>query len=60
MGEGTTDRAKGRLKEAAGSLTDDKSLKAEGTADRAKGTVKDVKGDVADKADDLRDKIRRD
>ena len=46
MGEGKTDEAKGRIKEATGSLTDNKRLEAEGSADRAKGSVKDVKGDV--------------
>ena len=60
MGEGTTDEAKGRIKEATGSLTDNKSLEAEGAKDRAKGSLKDVKGDVSDKADDVRDKVRRD
>jgi uncharacterized protein YjbJ (UPF0337 family) len=39
---GTTDKAKGRIKEAAGVLTDDKSLKREGKIDRATGAVKDA------------------
>jgi len=48
-GDGAFDDAKGRLKEAAGDLTDDDSLKNEGKVDRAAGTVKDTVGDVADK-----------
>jgi len=35
-----TDEAKGRLKEAAGHLTDDEDLKREGKLDRARATVK--------------------
>ncbi len=46
--EGAADKAKGRLKEAAGSLTGDKDKKAEGRADRDKGTLKDKKGAVKD------------
>ncbi|MCW2982890.1 MAG: CsbD family protein [Conexibacter sp.] len=56
MSDGTTDDLKGRAKEAAGDLTDDKSLKNEGKVDRASGSVKDKVGDAADKAKDLLDK----
>lgn len=49
MGDGALDDAKGRLKEAAGDLTDNDSLKNEGKVDRAAGTVKDTVGGVADK-----------
>ena len=42
------DEGKGRLKEAAGSLTDDRQLKNEGKADRGKATVKDKVDKVAD------------
>jgi uncharacterized protein YjbJ (UPF0337 family) len=42
------DEGKGRLKEAAGSLTGDRSLKNEGKVDRAKATVKDKVDRVAD------------
>jgi uncharacterized protein YjbJ (UPF0337 family) len=53
MGDGAVDNAKGRIKEAAGSLTGDDSLKREGKVDKATGTVKDKVGDVADKAKDV-------
>jgi uncharacterized protein YjbJ (UPF0337 family) len=51
--DGSLDKAKGRVKEAGGALTDDKSLKAEGKVDRASGSVKDAVGDAADAAKDV-------
>jgi uncharacterized protein YjbJ (UPF0337 family) len=42
------DKGKGRLKEAAGSLTGDRRLKNEGKADQAKAKVKDAVDKVAD------------
>ena len=53
MNDGTADDLKGRAKEAAGDLTDDKSLKNEGKVDRASGSVKDKVGDAADKVKDV-------
>ena len=58
MTDGTTDEAKGRVKEAAGALTGDKGLKNDGRADQAKGSVKKavdkivetVKGDRRERA----------
>jgi uncharacterized protein YjbJ (UPF0337 family) len=50
---GTTDDAKGRMKEAAGDLTGDKDLKNEGKVDRGTGKVKDAADGVADKAKDV-------
>ncbi len=47
------DDAKGRVKEAAGDLTDDDSLKNEGKVDQATGKVKDAVGDAADKVKDV-------
>ena len=43
------DEAKGRVKEAAGSLTGDKDLKNEGKVDQARSSVKDAVDNVADK-----------
>jgi uncharacterized protein YjbJ (UPF0337 family) len=51
-----TDDLKGRVKEAAGDLTDDKDLKREGKADQAVGKVKDKIDDVADTVKDKIDK----
>lgn len=50
MDDGTVDDTKGRVKEAAGDLTDDSSLKNEGRVDKATGKVKDAVGDAADAA----------
>ena len=49
MGDGTKDDAKGRVKEAAGDLSGDKSLKREGKVDKASGKAKDAVGGAADK-----------
>jgi uncharacterized protein YjbJ (UPF0337 family) len=51
------DQAKGRIKEAAGTLTGDDELKREGKADQAAGDVKEFVEDLADKAEDLVDKV---
>ncbi len=47
------DEGKGRVKEAAGALTGDDSLKNEGKVDRAKSSVKDAVDKVGDKASDV-------
>ena len=38
--DGQVDKIKGRIKQAAGDLTNNKRLKAEGKADEIRGTVK--------------------
>jgi uncharacterized protein YjbJ (UPF0337 family) len=38
---GTTDKIKGRAKEAIGAVTNDKRLKNEGKVDQASGAIKD-------------------
>jgi uncharacterized protein YjbJ (UPF0337 family) len=55
--DGTLDDAKGRVKQAAGDLTDDDSLKNEGRVDKASGAVKDKVGDAAD---GIKDALRGD
>jgi uncharacterized protein YjbJ (UPF0337 family) len=52
MGDGKIDDAKGRVKEAAGDLTDDDSLENEGKVDQATGSVKDKVDDASDKVKD--------
>lgn len=47
--DGQMDKLKGRIKEAAGDLTNNKRLKAEGKADEFRGTVKNNIDKVADK-----------
>jgi uncharacterized protein YjbJ (UPF0337 family) len=46
--QGAMDKAKGRAKEATGSLTGNKDLKSEGRTDQDKGTLKKKKGAVKD------------
>lgn len=49
MSDKNADEGKGRVKEAAGSLTGDDDLKNEGKVDQAKSSVKDGVDKVADK-----------
>ncbi len=53
MSSSTTDKLKGRLKEAAGALTGDEDLKKEGQRDQAAAKVKGAVEKVIDKAKDL-------
>jgi uncharacterized protein YjbJ (UPF0337 family) len=53
MSTGKTDKAKGRIKQAAGGLTGDQRLKDEGKVDRASGKVKEGVSDAADKVKDV-------
>ena len=46
--EGAMDRVKGRMKEAGGAVTGDKSKKSEGRADQRKGRAKEKKGNLKD------------
>ena len=57
MSDGNLDETKGRVKEAAGDLTDDDGLKNEGKVDKAEGSIKDKLGDAADK---VKDAVNRD
>ena len=52
----STDEAKGRIKEAAGDLTDDKDLQREGKVDQASGKAKDAVDSVSDRAKDALDR----
>ncbi|MGI8413483.1 MAG: CsbD family protein [Solirubrobacteraceae bacterium] len=56
MTDKNVDEGKGRLKEAAGSLTGDERLKREGEADQAKASVKDSVDKIADGAKNLLDR----
>ena len=47
---GTSDKIKGRVKEAVGALTDDQRLKREGKLDQATGKIKKSVERVVDKA----------
>jgi uncharacterized protein YjbJ (UPF0337 family) len=56
--DGKADELKGRVKEAAGDLTDNDDLKREGKTDKAAGKMKqkvdDAKDWVEDKIDDIK------
>jgi uncharacterized protein YjbJ (UPF0337 family) len=48
-----TDKIKGNVKETAGDLTGDDSMKREGKADKAGAEVKEKVGEVVDKVKDV-------
>jgi len=54
-----TDQVKGKLKEAAGVLTDNQELEDEGKADQIAGDAKNVVENVANKAGDVIDDIKK-
>jgi uncharacterized protein YjbJ (UPF0337 family) len=60
---GKADRAKGRIKEEIGNLTDDERLQDEGTADRVSGNVQETFGKarrkVGDAIEDVGEKVKR-
>ncbi len=55
---GEMDKMKGRVKQAAGDLTDDEDLQREGERDEAAGKVKDITDKVKDKVDDAVDAVK--
>jgi uncharacterized protein YjbJ (UPF0337 family) len=57
---GTTDKAKGSLKEAAGKATGDRRIEAEGKTDKAKGEAKQARHDVKESAKGVRDSLKGD
>jgi uncharacterized protein YjbJ (UPF0337 family) len=50
---GKADELKGRIKEAAGAVTDDDRLRREGKVDQAAGKTKQAVEKVVDKAKDV-------
>lgn len=54
----TADKAKGRVKEAAGDLTGDRSLERDGKVDRASGEVKEVVDKAKAAVDDVVDRAK--
>jgi len=56
MPSGTVDKVKGRLKKAAGDLTDDTDLRREGQVDETAGKVKDA---VERGVDRVKDKLNK-
>jgi uncharacterized protein YjbJ (UPF0337 family) len=58
MGEEKIEDIKGRVKEAAGDLTEDEQLEREGKLDQASANVKEKVGDVADTAKEGVEKVK--
>jgi uncharacterized protein YjbJ (UPF0337 family) len=61
--KGRTEKLKGKVKQAAGHLTDDERLHDEGVADEAAGEVREGFGrgkrKVGEALDDIADKLKR-
>lgn len=55
---GELDKAKGKVKQAAGDVTDDRDLKNEGKVDEASGKAKGALDEVKEKAEGAVDAIR--
>jgi uncharacterized protein YjbJ (UPF0337 family) len=53
-----TDDIKGRVKEAAGDLTNDDRLQREGKTDQMAGKVKEMVDDAKDKVEDAVDAVK--
>ncbi|AVH94498.1 CsbD family protein [Streptomyces sp. NPDC057242] len=60
MGESHMDKAKGKLKEAAGKATGNERLKSEGQADQMKGQAREVGEKAQGKVEGVRDSLKRD
>lgn len=56
---GERDKITGRVKQAAGDLTDDDDLKDEGERDELAGKVKDAIGDAKDRLEDTVDDVKK-
>ena len=52
--EGMMDQMKGKAKQVAGDLTDDRSLHASGTKDKVKGKLHEAYGDLKEKESRLK------
>ena len=59
MAAGTTDKAKGAVKEGAGKRAGDKRTGAEGKTDRAKGVVKGAARDAKGAAKGVGDSLKK-
>jgi uncharacterized protein YjbJ (UPF0337 family) len=57
--KGTVDQAKGKVKQAVGTLTGNDRLKAEGQADEVVGKVESVVGGAIRKVDDATTRVRK-
>lgn len=56
--KGFLDQVRGKVKETAGDVTGDKSMKAEGILEQVIGKAKEVTSDIKDAAEGLVDKAK--
>lgn len=56
--EGTTDQAKGSVKEGLGEIRGDEDQQAEGQMDQTKGGLKEKMGEAKNKASDMINKVK--
>jgi uncharacterized protein YjbJ (UPF0337 family) len=59
MAGGSTKRAKGRAREAAGALADNKQMKDKGRVEQAEGTLRKKADKATDKVSDAAKKVKR-
>ena len=57
---GTTDKAKGAIKESVGKVTGDRRTEAEGKTDQVTGKAKNATSDVKESAKGVRDSLKGD
>jgi uncharacterized protein YjbJ (UPF0337 family) len=55
--EGTWDKAKGKVKEAVGDVTNDRDLETEGRRDQVKGDAEKAVGHAKDAAESVREGV---
>jgi uncharacterized protein YjbJ (UPF0337 family) len=55
---GITDKISGRIKQAAGDLTDDASMRQQGRKEERKGEAKEQQARAEERADAKRDEVR--
>ncbi|MEN8654311.1 CsbD family protein [Streptomyces sp. 21So2-11] len=58
--ESAKDKFKGKGKEAMGKMTGDRRQEAEGKTDQAKGKAKDAVSGLRERAEGMKDSMRRD
>ncbi|MEG0250259.1 MAG: CsbD family protein [Peptostreptococcus sp.] len=56
--KGLKDKAKGKVKKTAGSISGNKKMKAEGVLDEISGKAKEIASEVKDATEDAVDKVK--
>lgn len=58
--ESAKDKVAGKAKEAMGKMTGNKRMESEGKTDQAKGKAKGAAGEARERADGVKDSLKRD